>query len=175
MFIFYRKRKVVKVNFFFCILNEVWPNDRTCSADVLLASLKVCIKLDVRVRNKRKPVWVFTRICYLAVNVGFLSSALFLLLHRRISEIWMFRCSFFFFFAISYFWDSLHNNVLHFKKKTLCLQVLDIKRVNWLIPVQPCLERCSVVSLPMQLLTNRCFITLFLKHHWSDERRLYVV
>lgn len=32
----------------FCISNEVWPNDKLCSADVLLASLKVCVELDVR-------------------------------------------------------------------------------------------------------------------------------
>lgn len=70
----------------FCISNEVWPHGQLCSADVLLASLKVCIKLDVRYScPPSTETYKNTHASYSSVNVElfysayglFLSSALF--------------------------------------------------------------------------------------------------
>lgn len=45
--------------FCFVFLNEVRPNDDVCSADVLLASFRVCIDLDVQFLQS-KPVQLFS-------------------------------------------------------------------------------------------------------------------
>lgn len=55
--------------FLFVFLNEVWPNDKMCSADVLFASFRVCIELDVQFiqSQKHKPVQFYS--CLLPCSV----------------------------------------------------------------------------------------------------------
>lgn len=60
----------------FCISNEVWPHGQLCSADVLLASLKVCIKLDVRYScPPSTETYKNTHASYSSVNVELFYSA----------------------------------------------------------------------------------------------------
>lgn len=148
------------------------------SAEVQRASLKTCIKLDVIFRHKQSSLffallWIMLilRCIYFPPTLGF-----FLCVAQQKDNVNVF----FFLFVILFLMILC---TIFYIKRLYVYRFLDVRRVNWSIPVQSfvlmllCTFPCQCSS--WQIKRGRCSTSLtfktkwsflFLLHHWWEKR-----